>query len=559
MSSRRAHPAWRSAAIALLLAACGGGGGDSAPLPPQPPQPPQPEPPLVTRSLASGPTLVAAGCDGGRTSGTVFVDAEVEPFVAVSPLNPDLLVGTWQQDRASNGGARALATAVSTDGGRSWQRALQPLSRCGGATPGSPGDHERASDPWVDIGPTGTVFVMGLAFNGDNFAPGSSSAMLVQRSLDGGRSWSAPTTLQRDGPTRFNDKNTLTADPTDARFVYAVWDRLDSAGNGPTVLARSTDGGASWEPAREVYVPQVNGGVSQTIGNRIVVLTDGPERGLLVNAFVQIDTVAGRSIPTLRVMRSADQGASWSAPVTVAEARSVGTRDPDSGDLVRDGGLLPSVAAGPGGQLWLAWQDAGFSGGARDAIALSRSGDGGRTWTAPVAVNRAPEVAAFTPVLQVRADGTVGLLHMDLRSNTADRSTLLADLWLLSSRDGVTWSETALERGFDLRRAAQVTGGWFLGDYHGLVSARGQFIALAAVAGPDAGNRSEVLAWRTAGPGAASFAARAGRSTGLSAGQQTHWDQAVSRATARWMEHRLPGWTARVQLQRPSPAANAGR
>ncbi|MEN9630938.1 MAG: hypothetical protein RJA10_4166, partial [Pseudomonadota bacterium] len=356
---------WRPAALALLLAACGGGGGGGSSDPT--PLPPQPGAVTVQRSVASTTGLVAAGCTGGRSSGTVFVDAEVEPLVAVSPLNPDLLLATWQQDRTSNGGARALATALSSDGGQTWRRSLQPMSRCGGAAAGTPGDHERASDPWVDIGPTGTLYAMGLAFSGGAFEPGSISEMLVQRSVDGGQTWQAPVSLQRDGQTLFNDKNTLTADPTDARFVYAVWDRIDAAGNGPTLLARSVDGGASWQPTREIYRPQVVGGVSQTLANRIVVLADGPERGLLVNVFVQIDTVNGRTSNRVRVQRSADQGLTWQEPVTVAEHRSVGTIDPETRDPVRDGALVPTVAAGPGGVLWVAWQDARFSGGARDA------------------------------------------------------------------------------------------------------------------------------------------------------------------------------------------------
>ena len=551
-----ARPRPRHAALmALLLAACGGGGGGGGGA--QDPTPPQPETTTVTRSVASARGLVAAGCTGGRSGGTVFVDAEVEPMVAVSPVNPDLLLAAWQQDRASNGGARALATALSTDGGLTWRRTLQPMSRCGGAAATSPGDHERASDPWVDIGPTGTLHLMGLAFSGTSFEPGSSSEMLVQRSLDGGLTWGAPTSLQRDGDALFNDKNTLTADPTDARFVYAVWDRIDPVGNGPTLLARTVDGGATWQPTREIYRPQVTGGVSQTLANRIVVLTDGPERGLLVNVFAQIDTAGGRSSVRVRAQRSSDQGQTWQDPVTVADHRSVGTADPETGDPVRDGALVPTVAAGPGGVLWVAWQDARFSGGARDAIALSRSTDGGRSWSAPVAVNRNPEVPAFTPTLHVRADGTVGLMHFDLRSNTADRNTLLADLWLLTSRDGSTWRETALERGFDLRRAPVAAGGLFLGDYHGLVSARGQFIGVAAVAGTQDSNRTEVLALRSAGAGTAFFTATHASPASLSRPLALRLDQASSDATARFMEHRLPGWTTRVQ--QAGPASNQPR
>ena len=537
-------------AALLLLAACGGGGGNSG----QPVvNPPGVDPPLPG-VLASAASPVAAGCSGGRSSGTVYVDAEAEPWLAASPLDTHHLVGVWQQDRASDGGARALVSAVSADGGASWSRSLLPLSRCGGAAAGTPGDHERVSDPWVDIAADGTVFLMGLAFSGSSFSPGSANQMLVLRSTDGGRHWGAPVSLQRDQAAAFNDKNTLTADPTDARYVYAVWDRLDAAGNGPTLLARSIDGGLSWLPAEVIYRPALAGGVSQTIGNRIVVITDGPERGVLVNAFTQIDTLAGQSSSTLRVQRSTDHGATWAAPVTVADHRAVGTTDPATGQAVRDGAIIPSVATGAGGVLWLAWQDARFSGGLRDAIAVSRSGDGGRSWTAPLAVNGDPAVAAFTPTLRVRADGSVGLLHFDLRSNSADARTLLADLWLLSSHEGLRWTETALARGFDLAWAPSVTGGYFLGDYQGLASAGNSWLPLVVLPGQSAANRSDVWALRLdTGAAATAHAARAELPTALGLGD-ADFRQARSAAIAQAMGWRLPGWAERVRQAAPAGA-----
>ena len=481
----------RFAAPAFLLAAwltaCGGGGGDASP---------QPVPPGLPGALASAASLVAPGCTGGRSSGTVYLDAEVEPTLAVSPLNPQHLVAAWQQDRASDGGARALVSAVSFDGGLTWARSLQPFSRCGGALAGSAGDHERATDPWVDIAPDGTVYLMGLAFSGANFSASSRSAMLVSRSSDGGRTFGAPLLLHGDGAQGFNDKNTLTADPTDARFVYAVWDRLDSAGNGPTLLARSTDGGQTWEAARQIVVPTVGvsqTGISQTIGNRIIVLTSGPERGALVNVFTQIDTDNGNSSATVRATRSLDKGLSWSAPVVVGEHRSVGTRDAASGQAIRDGGIIPAVAAGADGRIWVAWQDARFTSGAHDAIALVVSSDGARTFSAPVAANRDLSVPAFTPNLATRPDGGVALLHYDLRSNTAATQTLLADAWLVQTSDAVAFSETALVRGFDMAQAPDA-GGLFLGDYQGLVWANGRFIAVAALAAGGNTNRTDIFA-----------------------------------------------------------------
>src|SRR6185437_4881707 len=128
----------------------------------------------------------------------------------------------------------------------------------------------------------------------------------------------------------------------------------------------------------------------------------------------------------LAVIRSNDNGASWSAPIKVADNLSVGTRDPDTGAAVRDSSLVPAIEVGPGGVLYVLWQDARFSSGARDAIALSRSTDGGLTWSAPVRVSADAGVAAFSPTGTVRADGEIGVTYYDFRPNTPDRSTLLA-------------------------------------------------------------------------------------------------------------------------------------
>jgi hypothetical protein len=401
---------------------------------------------------------------------------------------------------------------------------------------------------------------MGLALSGTALADGSASAMLASRSTDGGRSWSAPAELVRDGGAFFHDKNTLTADPLDSRFVYAIWDRLDRAGRGPTLLARSVDGGQTWGPARVVYTPVASdgAGVSQTIGNRIVVLTGGPERGLLVNVFTQIDTSrSGQASSRLGILRSADRGSTWSAPVFVADMQTVGTRDGVTGTRVRDGGIIPSIAAGPDGTLWVAWQDARFNAGTHDAIAVSRSSDGGLTWSAPVAVNRVPAAAAFTPVLHVRADGLVGLLHYDLRDNTDDRATLPASAWLLTSRDGINWAERPVAGPFDLMLAPNA-GGQFLGDYHGLVGQGDGFLAVLGVAGTSVTNRSDIAAQQVAVPSAAATAtggaahlARPSAAVLLAAGERRRLQATQHDAIVAAMERRLPGWQARVGARPP--------
>jgi hypothetical protein len=161
--------------------------------------------------------------------------------------------------------------------------------------------------------------------------------------------------------------------------------------------------------------------------------------------------------------------------VKVADDLAVGVRDPQTGRPVRDASILPTAAAGPGGVLYVAWQDARFSNGQRDGIALSRSGDGGLTWSSPVQVNGAPAAQAFTPALNVRSDGEVGVAYYDLRNDTADGGSLLTDYWLTRSSDGINWQEAHIASSFDLDLAPLTTSGLFLGDYQSLLSGGGDF------------------------------------------------------------------------------------
>jgi hypothetical protein len=444
----------------------------------------------VTR--ASGASPFAPGCEGVPTTGFAYTGAEVEPSIAVNPTNPNNLVGAWQQDRWSNGGARGLGSAYSLDGGGTWTRTSVPFSRCSGGTAANGGDYERATDPWVTFAPDGTVYQIALAFNsqrnGDN-------AILVARSADGGRTWSIPVTLRRDGAANFNDKEAITADPTDVRYVYAVWDRL-TGNNGPTWFARTVNGGATWEPARNLYDPDPN---SQTINNQIVVLPDGT----LVLFFTELANVGPPNM-RLRIMRSTDKGATWSAPITIAGIQTVGTVDPDTGTGIRDGSILGSIAAGKDGTLAVAWQDSRFSG-THDDIAFSRSTDGGLTWTATACMSCGTPAPALLPAVAIRDDGVIGVAYYSLAANTADPATLPTLYMLATSSDGITWAQRQLADPFDYATAALAGGRYFIGDYMGMTTIGASFVPFFAQTTGNPNNRSDItaaLARATAAAGA---------------------------------------------------------
>jgi hypothetical protein len=441
----------------------------------------------------TGPTPFAPDCDGAPVTGVAYPGAEVEPQIAIDPQNSAHLVGVWQQDRWSDGGARGLRTGYSFDGGLTWSVTQAAFTHCTGGSAANGGDYPRASDPWVTIGADGIAYQIAIAFSGATFAAGSSSAVLASRSTDGGRTWSAPAALIRDGAAPFNDKESITADPTLPGYAYATWDRLEQNGHGPAYFARTTNGGASWEPARPIYDP---GGRNQTLNNQIVAVSSSDASGTLYDFFTEFDVAANDVVtPHLALVRSTDRGETWSGATVVSDLRAVGTHDPQSpARELRDGANIASFASGPNGLLVGVWQDARFSGGARDGVAFSRSVDGGATWSAPVRINAVPGVQALLPVVNVRADGVIGVLYYDMRNDTADPATLIVDAWLATSSDGLSWTERHVGGPFDFDVAPVAEGGLFVGDYQGLGSGNGTFVPFFAHTNAVASNRTDIFA-----------------------------------------------------------------
>src|SRR5579872_6610818 len=128
------------------------------------------------------------GCSGSEPSAFNYRNAPVEPNVAVDPKNPQHLLGAWQQDRWTDGGASGLLSAVSMDGGHTWTQSSAAFSICEG------GSYQRASDPWVAISPDGTAYFIALSLNVTNAATGP-VAVQVSRSTDGGFAWGEPVTI----------------------------------------------------------------------------------------------------------------------------------------------------------------------------------------------------------------------------------------------------------------------------------------------------------------------------------------------------------------------------
>jgi hypothetical protein len=435
-----------------------------------------------------------ANCTIGATPNSVlYPGAEVEPSVATNRFLPGEVVGVWQQDRWSDGGAHGLVAGYSRNGGRTFAEVPWPVSRC------APGglNYERASDPWVSIGPEGTVYGSALSFDADT----PRNAVVALTSYDGGRTWRNVTELIVDTQANFiDDKNSVTADPRRPGSAYQVWDRLEYSpdgtefGTGPTLLSVTRDFGRTWSAPRTIVATAP---LQQTIGNVIVA---DRRSGTLYNFYDSIQYTDATATTTTfiryEMVRSTDSGRTWSRPVVVADDTGVADVDPNTGAPLRTGVNIPSPAIDPRtGELYLAYEGSDFTGGAYNQIQLVRSSNGGRTWSAPSRVNGVATTPAFTPTVAVTEDGDVGVTYYDLRTlQPGNTTTLPTSTWLtVSPRGGRHFDrERQIAPVFDFLQAPNA-GGFFLGDYQGLATFDDQFRALFVTANsgqPD--NRTDV-------------------------------------------------------------------
>ncbi len=446
----------------------------------------------------SGPSPFVADCNGpGFPITAAYVNAEVEPYVAINPRDPSNVIAVYQQDRYPNDRANGVLASASFDAGRSWQvpelKDQPQFSRCASGSEAPEGDFEQASDPWVAFGPDGIAYFAAPAFDQ------ATTAELVSTSTDGGRTWQRPiVVIQGNDPAQRNLRPAVTADPKRPGTAYLVWTRSRRAptyqAGGTAFFSRTTDGGKAWSEARAIYESPIGMGNS---GNEIVVMPNGD----LVNVFKEMAPGTGPDPRRDRsaAMRSGDGGLTWSEPTTVASSEVVDVNDPGTGARIRTGSSFTDIAVDPrpGTQaIYAVWEDARFTQGRTQQIALAKSTDGGLTWSDPIAVSTDPGAQAFVPSVAVNDSGDVAVTYYGFSAGKSDSRALMTQYWITLSKDGgQTWTtrQPVTRQPFDMR-TAPFNSGFFLGEYVGLAGAGQSFVVVAPFTnGRSLDNRTDVF------------------------------------------------------------------
>ena len=277
--------------------------------------------------------------------------------------------------------------------------------------------------------------------------------------------------------------------PVQLALVYATWQRIVSPSErrprratsnassfySEAWFARSTNGGASWEPARSIF--RDRGKLKQTIGNVVEVLPDGT----LINGFNLIRAIT-QPARHARLQRRAHSLPRQGRDLVARDHRQPAARrtrctTPTTGHDVRTGDILPtgrSIAA-PTRQRAATSTSSGWTRRFNDAdhndILLARSTDGGLTWSAP---GRGRPDAARRRRLHAlcrcrRAGPRRGDL-LRLPQRRGRRRRLSTDFWITHSHDGGRTFPTRTgspPTSFDMRTAPDALG-YFVGDYTGL-------------------------------------------------------------------------------------------
>ncbi len=258
------------------------------------------------------------GADGLYTfDGAETFDGSVQGAGGYNSGDPTTSIGTdgrWYVGFIASGGGQGVS--YSDDQGNTWTKKI--------VTSLSSTDKNHL---WIDT-KEGSPYENYLYNSWVEFAGGNSNDIVVQRSTDNGETWDAKINISNEvNAGSHNQGVNLSTGPNGE--VYAVWAIYDGWPQDEKAIgfAKSLDGGETWEPSVRI-ITNIRGirnsGVPQNMRVNsfpamAVDVSDGPNSGNIYVVWTNVG-VPGQNSGSDRdiyMIKSTDEGASWSDPVRI--------------------------------------------------------------------------------------------------------------------------------------------------------------------------------------------------------------------------------------------------
>lgn len=336
------------------------------------------------------------------------------------------------------GGSSFAGAGASTDRGATFRD-------IGYINPGPNSNNSLLGDPVVNCADATTFYYSQIGLGGTVTAP--TSDVFLSKSDDGGFTWENPTAaVSKDAITHFLDKDWSAIDHKHPKHLYASYTDFDLSGtmcgtsNGVPIervaieVVSSTDSGATW--SGPTVVDQVCSAAPNfpfVQGSQISV----DSHGNVYVAWEKFPSGIAAEFRQLRIARSTDHAKSFGPSSQISTVYATGDGFALQGNFRTwlTGSLAVDTSGTKSdGTLYMTWEDGRFRsrvdlespfGLYRNAnVVLSRSRDGGKTWSSPVRVNNDPLESAdgvgidhFQPGVAVDSTGAAAVCWYDRRND----------------------------------------------------------------------------------------------------------------------------------------------
>jgi hypothetical protein len=392
--------------------------------------------------------------------------AQNETTIAAFASN-DVLVATARDLRLPTGFSWP-GYYRSTDGGAHWTNALVPgfpgdTSAEGLASPAHQVGWTIGSDPVITSDGEGRVYLAWLSFNPET--TGFAGWVVLSVYSDFGAKYEFTSTVFTGHPTgspleggpgssRITDKEWIGVDDTGGACdgnVYIPWAFFNGSFGTKIVFQRSTDGGHTFSPITNLSHPP-------NVQNQGATIAVGPS-GQVYVAWEDFRK------DTILFTRSLDCGRTFEPEKPIASVVPVPEPLPGNGYRLDS---FPRMAVDQAsGNVYVGWAD--YGSGDADVL-LTRSVNGGTTWSSPTRVNDVATNNQIFPAITV-FNGKLDVAFYDSRNDPAAK---LLDVYDARSTDGgVTFLSNVRVTATPFDPNIGITGGGtvpFLGDYNGVAA-----------------------------------------------------------------------------------------